>query len=88
MIWDHGEPALHRFVSLLNDEDPNIQVDLTFHATSLRYLDLEVYRSHETLFGYRISFRDCLPSPSATYLLSRTSRLPRSPVFSTAALLD
>lgn len=58
MVWDHGEPALQQFVSLLNNADPHIQVDLIVHSDSIRYLDLEVYRSEDNTFGHRIGFKE------------------------------
>ena len=69
VIWDHGEEALESFLHHLNAQDPNIQVDLHFHADHLRFLDLEIYRGDNNCVGFRIGFKDTdshrlLPSDS------------------------
>ena len=60
MIWDHGETALYQFVSTLNEGNSHIhiQVDLTVHSDSIRYLDLEIYRPDSNPIGHRIGFKE------------------------------
>jgi len=59
-IWDHGAESLKTFHHFLNALDGNISVDLQCSASSIRFLDLELYRARDRI-GYRIGFKptDC-----------------------------
>ena len=59
-IWDYGIESLMAFHSFLNGLDSNISVDLQHSSTSIRFLDLELYRAQDNV-GYRIGFKptDC-----------------------------
>ena len=57
-VWNHGESALTEFVSHLNAQDEHIRVDLKYSPSSLRFLDLEIYKRPDLSFGYRIGFKD------------------------------
>ena len=56
-IWDLDSDSLRAFHSLINTIDPNIQVSLAFNAQSIRFLDLELYRTAQLTIGYRIGFK-------------------------------
>ena len=59
-LWDHGLDTLKDFHLFLNGLDINITVDLQHSASSIRFLDLELYRAQNNI-GYRIGFKstDC-----------------------------
>ena len=59
-IWDYGTESLKDFHFFLNDLDSNISVDLQHSSSSIRFLDLELYRTRNQV-GYRIGFKttDC-----------------------------
>lgn len=58
-LWDHGLPSLNLFVSHLNQQDPRMQVDLFQNANTVRFLDLELYRSSGSShhLGFRVGFK-------------------------------
>jgi hypothetical protein len=55
-LWDHPEDRLHSFLTHLNAQDPNIQLQLESSASSIRFLDLELFRDGEEV-GYRVAFK-------------------------------
>ena len=59
-LWDHGPESLKEFHCFLNGLDTNIAVDLQHSSSSIRFLDLELYRANNNI-GYRIGFKptDC-----------------------------
>ena len=71
MVWDHGPTSLSQFLQHLNAQDPSIQVDLLSSLTSVRFLDLLLYRptpSSPTLH-FQVAFKEThsyaiLPSTS------------------------
>lgn len=61
LIWDHGLDTLHQFLNHLNSLDSHIQVDMSFHSSSIRFLDLDIYRltfDDRCPLGFRIAFKD------------------------------
>ena len=61
VLWDHGIDALRHFHQHLNSLDPHIQVDCTSSPTTIRFLDLELYRGPDGRVFHRIGFKatDC-----------------------------
>ena len=61
VLWDHGPVALDAFLNHLNGQDPHIQLDSTSSASSIRFLDLELYRGPNERIFHRIGFKptDC-----------------------------
>ena len=76
-LWDHGLDALHEFHNFLNGIDNNIQLDMHFDSNSVRFLDLEIYRTADDHLGYRIGFK----ATDSHMILPSSSHHPR-PVFS------
>ena len=71
MVWDHGQTSLSLFLQHVNAQDPSIQVDLHSSPSSVRFLDLELYRSDPTssILRFRVAFKEThsfalLPSSS------------------------
>ncbi len=80
-IWDHGEQSLQDFHQFLNNIDSNISLDLQCNQDSIRFLDLELYRSGSSI-GYRIGFK---PTDSHSLLPPSSfhpSHVPRGILFS------
>ena len=55
-VWTHGAESLTAFHDLVNATHPRIQVTLTSSPTSIRFLDLELYRLHDRI-SYRVGFK-------------------------------
>ncbi|MEL7309124.1 MAG: GIY-YIG nuclease family protein, partial [Pseudomonadota bacterium] len=55
-VWPFSEKELFSFVESVNSLNPNIRVTLSFSCSSIRFLDLELYRNVNR-FGYRTGFK-------------------------------
>ena len=55
-IWPFSEQELLLFVDTVNAFNPNIRVTLSFSSSSIRFLDLELYRNSLHI-GYRTGFK-------------------------------
>ena len=77
LIWDHGIDTLNLFRDHLNSLDAHIQVDLTYHSSSIRFLDLEIYKSDLVDNLYSLSFRVSYKNTHSHLILSPTSHHPR-----------
>ena len=58
VVWDHGADSFNDFVRHLNSQDSHIQLDSTSDSHTIRFLDLELYRTPDNSFGHRIGFKD------------------------------
>ncbi len=56
LVWDHSLDRLENFTAHLNSRDPHIQVELQHSPSSVRFLDLELFRDGREI-GYRVAFK-------------------------------
>lgn len=73
MLWDHSGSDLEAFVRHLNQCDPHIQVDECSSSSSIRFLDLELFRDGSEI-GYRVGFKPT----DGHYVLPKDSHHPSS----------
>ena len=66
-LWEHSIDALDAFTRHLNAQDNHIQVEMNSSPTTVRFLDLELFRD-DCEIGYRIAFK-----PTDSHLLLPSS---------------
>ena len=71
-VWPFSEQELLMFVETLNSFNPHIRVTLTYSSSSIRFLDLELYRNSQRI-GYRTGFK---PTDSFSILTSNSYHPP------------
>lgn len=69
-IWPHGFDALRSFYEHLNEQDPHIQLVMSYHVDIIHFLDLLIYRPP---FGDRLSHRIAFKDSSCHRILPRNS---------------